>query len=232
MRPPLTQKTSTTPHYRQQFGALTDTNTNILLTVTPNSAALVFLQECTPGIKHSAAVNFPAYPDPFFLESVPPEEYPEWSFGRDKLFKKTPPDMLTEEIRQRSRLLTAKVKFLRDLMISLSRAREKVSTGIASQAAVYILKRMQAQRFKDSGYDEKMIIEIPFVVHYADFANLSLKQAADDILFKAKLDDDLLSKTETLRLKYFRQIRDVTDPEEIPEIMRRFRVDCFSPQIT
>lgn len=232
MRPPPPQKISRPPHYRQQYGTLTDADSNVLLTVTPNSTALAFLQECTPGIKHSAAVNFPAYPDPFFLASISPEEYPEWTFGRDKVFRKTPQEMLTPEIRQRSRLLTAKVLFLRDLMISLSRAREKVSMGIASQSTVYLLKRIQAQRFKDSGYNEGTILEIPFVVHYADLVNIPLKQAADDILFKAKLDDDLLSKTETLRLKYFRQIREVTAPEEIPEIMRRFRVDCFSPQIT
>lgn len=95
------------------------------------------------------------------------------------------------------------------------------------QPTTYVLKRMQAEKFKSSGYDETIEPEVPFVAQYADFADLSMKQAADDIIFKAKLDQDMLLRTEGIRLKYFRLLRDSATPQEVMKVVEDFRRENY-----
>jgi len=220
------------PTYSRNFAALTDSKTEALLTVSSNSAALVFLQECTPDTNRFPAVNYPDYPDPFFLENVDPGTYPEWTWGRRAGFKRTPPSVVTDELRAKARLLTQKVDVLGGMMTALSRARDSVWTGFNFQETIYLSKYEEARRFKESGYDESLILEMPYVVQYAEVANIPLQQAADDILFKAKLDSEFLSRTEALRIRYLRLLRETDDSAALVELMRKFRVDCFSPQLT
>ncbi len=82
--------------------------------------------------------------------------------------------------------------------------------------------------FRESGYDESMAIECPYVLQYADFSGISLQQAADDILLKSKFDRDLLMKTELLRLKFFRRIKEAQKPEEVALVIRDFFNDYYT----
>lgn len=101
-------------------------------------------------------------------------------------------------------------------------ARYPVMTGIWQQETVYINKRLQAIAFRDAGYPEDVAPNYPYVLQYADLTGSTLRQAADDIIFKAKLDEDFLAKTELLRLKYFRLVREAEKPEEVAEAYKAF----------
>jgi hypothetical protein len=94
------------------------------------------------------------------------------------------------------------------------------------QEAVYITKKTQAQRYKDAGYQGDDL-EYPYVMQYADFAGLSMRVAADEILLKATFDDEVLLKTEFFRLKYFELIKNMNDPGQADRITLDFRRECL-----
>ena len=135
--------------------------------------------------------------------------------------------MLTDDLRFKSHLAARKVIFLYHMMRSITAARNSLRTGINFQETVYLTKKLQARDFKKSGYDEDSIMEYPYVLQYADLKNLSLRQAADDILFMSRLADDLLAKTELLRLRYWSRVREATHPDELVKIESDFMQDCF-----
>lgn len=210
------------------YSALVDSSTNVVLAVSSHVSAIVFLNEFMPDTGHATRVHYPNYPDSLFIASCSPEECPEWTWDRiTRTFKTTRPSLINESLRTRARLANAKLNAVSKVITSLSEARYKVRTGIEFQETVYLTKKWQAQRFKDLGYNENSIMEYPYVLQYADFAGITLKQAADDILFKASLDDQHLANTELLRLRYFNKIRDATKPEQLPPIMEEFKRDCF-----
>jgi len=216
----------------KRYSILVDYETNAVLTVGVSTSALVFLKECMPDTYYSASVNLPNYKGlffgGFFLASVAPAEYPKWTWDRKKrVFRKTNPEVLTEALMARSRLASAKHKVISSIMNNISFARYPVATGIAFQETVYLEKKMQARAFRNSGYNEDMIMEYPYVVQYADFAGLSLRQAADDILLKAKFDDEILAKTELLRLKYFDKVRRAESVEELRKVAKDFIRVCY-----
>ena len=206
-----------------------DAGTNTVLTISPNISSLVFLQQCTMDSVRVNSVDNPNYrsslihEEPFFLARAAPQEYPRWAWDRaTRTFFSNKDSEPTPERVVRSKLATAKCVAVQEMMHILSRARQSIRTGVEFQDRVYTAKKFQAQRFKDAGYAETAALDAPFLLQYADVAGIPLKQAADEILFQAKLDDDILLKTECLRLKYFRALRKATDPEEIPKMLEKF----------
>lgn len=216
------------------YSALLDSNTQIVLALSDNISAIVFLNECMSDTSHAVSVNYPNYTKslfhekPFFLAREKPEHYPRWTWKeKTRTFVKTRPDVLTDGLIARSRLAVSKHGAISRIIVNLNQACYKVRTGFEFQETVYLTKKLQAQKFKDSGYDENVIMEYPYVLHYADYAGIPLKEAADDILFQAKLDDQHLANTELLRLRYFNKVRDATKPEQLPAIFEEFLRDCY-----
>lgn len=196
--------------------------TNVLLALSSHPSAVVVIAETMPEAQHQRDVAHPSYPEPFSLASIDASEFPRWSWTRDRTFIETPPQLLTNEVRAQSRLAVAKIDAISRIIYRLNFTRYPVRTGVEFQETVYLSKRTEAERFKAAGYDESSMFEFPYVLQYADFAGISLRQAADDILFKAKLDDDVLAKTELLRLKYFHAVKTALTPEDLPHITESF----------
>ncbi len=217
------------------YSVLLDSGTNCVLAVSGNVSAIVFAHENIRDTWHIYSANYPNYlkkrlfaGNPFFLAEVPADSLPKWTWSKKtRTFSPTRVDVLTDVLRAKSRLAAAQVSTIAEIMRSLSSARYKLRTGVDFQDVTYQLKREQAQKFKDAEYNEEISMLVPFVVQYADFAGLSLKDAADDILFKAKLDDEVLLKTEGLRLKYFDLVKKASDPEELPKIYQDFLRDYY-----
>ncbi|HTR18616.1 MAG TPA: hypothetical protein VMH91_01385 [Candidatus Paceibacterota bacterium] len=218
------------PRFTRRYGALLDGEKR-LLTISPYPSTLVFLEECTSGSFYVQEVNYPNYPDSFFLEGVPSESYPEWTWTNERLFVRTPSEQVTDALRGQASLTTEKGKVVGRIMTTISASRDRVGTGVAFQETVYAMKAAQAKGFKDSGYDEQRLLEFPFVVQYADFANIDPKQAANDILFKSQMDEDQLAKTELLRLRYFNNAREAKTVEELTATLQRFYKDCYGAVI-
>lgn len=220
------------PYILQRYHVLLDYQTQVVLTVDTSVSAMIFLNECTPDTYCSFSVNFPNYSESFFktffLASLSPKDYPLWTWnGKKRLFEKTNPELVDRKLRSRSKLAESKREVIGHIINHLGHARHSLRSGIEFQETVYLVKRMQAQAFKASGYDENRIEDCHYVVQYADFAGISLRQAADDILLKAKFDDEILAKTELLRLRYFNKVKQAQDPEELPAIFEEFTRNCY-----
>ena len=217
------------------YNALLDSNTQAVLALSTGISGIVFMAECMNDTSLASAVNYPNYTkarlfrkEPFFLLSLSLDKYPEWTWKwTERKFVRTLPNALTEDLRAKSRLAIAKLEAITRITHNINVARYKVRMGLGLQETVYLTKKIQAQRFKDSGYDEGTIMEYSYVLQYADYAGISLKEAADDILFKARLDDQFLANTELLRLRYFNKIRNAANSGQLPGVMEEFMRDCY-----
>lgn len=202
---------------------LIDTSSQILLSLTYHPAAAIFLSNNMRDTTYVPFVTYPNYRSGAFLTSIKPTEYPQWTWNwKKRAFSPTRDDVITDDIRHRSALAIAKQDVISQIQFSLSAIRNKIGTGVSFQETVYLDKKLQATAFKKEGYPEEKLLEYPYVVQYSDFAGIPLRQAADDMLFAAKLDDELLMKTEVLRLIYSHKIADAKDAAELPSILEDF----------
>jgi hypothetical protein len=210
------------------YSALLDYATDAVLVISPYAAAIVSLTECMPDTRHAIAVQDPNYTKSDFLASLDPEAYPKWRWDRpSREFVETQPDVLTEDLIARSRLAVSKVRVIRQITFHINAARLELRTGVDCQETVYLAKAMQARRLKAADYSEELVTECPHVVQYADFADISLEQASEDILLKAKIDEQLLARSELLRLVYFNKVKSATAPDQMDRIFDEFMRQCY-----
>lgn len=207
---------------------LIDGVTKAVLAIHPNIASILFVRECTIDTLYIRSVSAPKGYPPIFLKTLPPSEYPLWKW--DSAAQTLTPslkDTLTDEIRCKSRLAIGKAQTIGRIIASINIARSALDTGLLLQQSIYLTKKIQAHEFRKGGYDESTILTYPFVLQYADFYGISSQQAADDIIFKAKLADDALAKTELLRLKYFNRVRIEKSSDALSSIYDEFERDLF-----
>ena len=205
------------------YSALIESGSRVLLALDLFPSPLLYLSKSIRDTWFVANANYPNYQASFPLAFVDPAEYPGWTWDpHERLFIKTPQDLLTDVARKRSRLAVAKADYLGKMMQNLSMRRSIVGTGVAFQETVYLIKRQQAERFAEGGYREESAHRYPFVAQYATAAHIPLKQAADDILFAARMDDEMLLGTESLRIIYFRRIVETDDDAALPGIYDEF----------
>jgi hypothetical protein len=217
-----------------RYHGLLDSPTMALLALTDNVAALMFAVEHSPDTTFELAVDAPHYRASFFglrkffLARVEPKRYPEWKWNvKLRTFSRTDPRLVTDTLRNRAELARRKMSAIDFVTRRLSAVQGTLRTGVTLQETVYTAKRLQAQRLKDKGYTPDSPTDYLFVVQYADFANISLKQAADDILFKAKLDDEKLAQSELVRLTYFKKIGEAKTCEEVASARASFMSDYY-----
>jgi hypothetical protein len=210
------------------YSALIDEGSAALLSLTDQPFVVTLLAK-SPTLEARVAhgVNWPNYGLNFSLEDMRP--YCGWAWDWEKRrFSPTPRRAVTPELRQRSDLAIRKCEALREIVFELTVARYPVWRGVLMQEHVYAKKREQAQAFKLAGCPEDQALFYPYVLQYADLVGMPLAEAAEEILFKAQLDDEYLAKTELLRLKYFNLMKDATKVEEIEPIMKSFRRDTYA----
>ena len=210
------------------YSALVDASTSALLTLTQRVHIISFLEKTPMDAEHMYSVNYPNYIQRFEIADEPVESFPEWSWNAsERLFVRTPERLLTESLRQRSLLAVKKSYVLFEIMNMISSARITACSGIAMQESVYMTKKTQAQRYKDAGYPGGDLFEYPYVLQYADLVGLSMRTAADEILFKARLSDDVLLKSEFFRLKYFELLKNAMEVALIDSIFIAFQRDFY-----
>jgi len=212
----------------QPYSALLDDSTTALLFLTDRIPVIVFLAKVMPEVEHLYCVNYPNYLQEFPLVTARPETWPEWSWDEKKrIFEPTAKDLLTDRLRLCNALAVKKSLVLVEVIRTLTMARYPAWNGTPMQDVIYITKKMQAQRFKDMGYPEGNDLDFPYVLQYADFASLSMREAADEILLKAGFADDLMLRSEFFRLKYFGQIADANTVEDVDRLILDFRRDIY-----
>ncbi len=202
-----------------------------LLALHPHVAAVAVVADSIPDAQftpRTSAIDNTG----LSLASMDPVRLPEWGYKQKfHAFVRLQPHDVDPSLPARAKLAVARIEAVTQVIAEINWLRTKIGTGLAFQETIYLTKKMQAEKFKLSGYDESMLMSIPYVVQYADLTNVSLREAADSILFNAELDDAFLSKTETLRLRYFDRIKRETESDKIPEIVRQFMLDCHSKQL-
>lgn len=142
---------------------------------------------------------------------------------RDFIFKK---DLSDHEILlQKSQLLSEKYIALSNIVSCIDKLRNSSRKKFNFQEFIYVEKKIQAQRFKDRGYLDSEILEYPYVLQYADYADLSFKESADTILLKAKMGHDVFAKTELLRLRYVNLLKDARTISDVKKCHGDFLLD-------
>ena len=206
------------------YSALVDASTAALLALSTNVPIICFLAKATPEAEHIAFVNYPNYMQRFEL-AASPKTFPEWSWNR-RHRRFLPMPNPTDDLRQRSLLALKKAQALFEITLSLNMLRYPVANGLGMQETVYITKKMQAQRYKDAGCPKEPLA-YPYVLQYSEHSGLTMRAAADEILFKAQLDDEVLLKTEGFRLKYFNLLKDIIDVAQLDPLIHDFRRELF-----
>ena len=208
---------------------LVDSASKALLAASDSVPAISFLNECTLDTYHVPSVERPNYLGRCFTRTIPVADYPKWTWVRgERHFIATQADVLTHDLHARARLAQAKLRAITQILMHLNTSRNRLTSGIQMQETVYLTKFIEAMRFRDSGYDEDRILEFPYILQYAEFAGISLQQAADDIFLKARFDQHYLLNTEGLRLKYFAIIKSAQTPDDLTGIADKFKNECFS----
>ena len=201
------------------YHILFDQETNAVLTMSRRRDVIISLNDCTKDTFAAFSVNNPNYRNSFwrgfFLASEEPRNYPRWTWNYSRrTCTRTKENVLSRNLFGRSRLIDAQREIIGSMMQILAADRMSFSKNILYQDVIYSLKKNQATEFRNFGYDEKCIMDYPFIVQYADFANLSMRQAADDIIFQAQLYENRLLRNEELRLKYFNAVKNMQVPQE------------------
>src|SRR5215471_21275788 len=211
------------------YSALIHESSSAVLTITDQPFIVTLLAK-SPEAMPAWAVNWPHYGINFSLADMRP--YHRWAWDREKRrFNPTPEPAMTSELKLRSELAIKKADGLREIIYELSIARYPIWRGVLMQEYVYAKKREQAQAFITAGCPDDQAMFYPYVLQYADLIGMPLQTAAEEILFKASLDDEYLAKTELLRLRYFNEIKKATKVEEIEPIVENFRRDTSKKSI-
>lgn len=199
--------------------ALVENGTNILLTIGTFSPAMVFLGETILDTHYVPSVNFPNYIDSFPIATLSPETYSQWTWkGKTRLFVSTRPELAKAAL-ERSLIATYKYNAISQVMQVISNMRLDVNNGVSYQETVYMDKRSQAQQFKAAGFPEAEVDKYPYIAQYAQFANTTPKIATEGILIKSRMDEEVLTRTELLRLRYFKKIREAKTKDSIEQIV-------------
>ncbi len=206
----------------RSYCAVLDIETKAVIALGTNPGVMVQVQESTPEAILYVRVESPNYLEDFPLARLERGQYPEWVWSRKHrtfTHNDTPP---TPEVRARSVLAMFKVDALSRIARKISRARSKLRAGVDFEESVAILKRTEVQRFKDIGYDETRIFEFPFLMEYAEYAGVSHTQAANDIALASRMEEEILAKTEIVRLKYVNLVKKAGTKDEIDKILIEF----------
>ena len=184
--------------------ALIQSGTGVVLTIHSNLSVLSLLSECTFDAVIATHISQPNYRSSDFLENLTYRDFYLWTWDKKaRVLNQTLKEFLTDETISASRLVSKKAFIIASMIVDLERARHKGNFVCDYQEYIYTVKRQQAQRFKDSGYDNKLLKEIPYVLQYADLLKIDFCQAANEILLKAQFYEERLSKTEYIRMKYY-----------------------------
>ena len=132
------------------YSALVESGTRILLALNFYSAPLRYMTKTMRDTQLVLDVHYPNYQGSFAIAYADPTEYPQWTWdAQERLFVKTPSDLLTDAVQKRSRLAIAKVEVIGKIMQNLSARRNSVGDGITFQEMVYLSKRQQVNSSKE-----------------------------------------------------------------------------------
>jgi hypothetical protein len=202
--------------------ALIDAPTATLLTLNTNLPTIAFLLRAIPDSEHVINVTVPNYPKGL---DIKPSTYLDHVWDRyRRLFAAGQP--APTRVRKAALLAAKKAEAFGEVARTLAYMRSMVMSAVPLQDAVYTSKRLEAERFLREGTSADPL-EYPYIMQFADLSGLAPQQAAEEILLKARLTDDLLLKSEYFRLKYLELLRETSSIGAVDFILIGFRREFF-----
>src|SRR4249919_1295319 len=190
------------------FAALLDETSGALLTLSLERPIIAWLTTNMADCWPSWGVNYPNYVNGFPLGDADPLTFPQWTWiAHARKFELTPEALLTDRVRHASALAVRKSYALYELTNAISTARNLLWTGVLMQETVHLTKKAQALAYQADGFPEEDRLRYPYVLQYAAAIGVPMKEAALEIIFRAQLDDEVLARTEAIRMKYFGRLK-------------------------
>ncbi|MEY4747752.1 MAG: hypothetical protein RLZZ416_801 [Candidatus Parcubacteria bacterium] len=208
------------------YGAVIDSSDATLICIGTNRAGLLFLNESLLDTRYLPRIS--STDETLRIFSADPSSYPEWSWDHArKTFKKTNPAIISDTMRERAVLSEKKARAVDVIRFHVNLMRSKISTGLWFQETIYAEKVRQARSVLGGGDDMHQLASAPYVAQYAEHSGVPLRQAAEEIIFQNQLDHDFLSKTEKIRLAFYKSIRQARSSDEIETCLKKFLEDGF-----
>jgi hypothetical protein len=211
---------------KQEYFALQDINSGAILTISKNFQTLNYISDFFMDTMIMAFPSTNYFDRKFYdglIESGESYKFTVPKYNHKPIMLGTP-DL---KMKEKSELVTYKHKKFSEMYqaLEIRRIRQSHKRALAFQEIIYVHKKMQATEFLAKGCPEDKILDYPYVKQYADYKKLSSKQAAEDILFKSKLNDNYLARTESIRLKHFNIMKNANSKEEIDAAHKGFVAD-------
>lgn len=86
------------------------------------------------------------------------------------------------------------------------------------QDYVYTLKYLEAKEVLERNIVEDNFMNYPFIKNYSDLKNITLQQAAREVMLQNEIERGFLAESEQLRMKYTDIIRKETDIKNLKKI--------------
>lgn len=191
----------------RSVGALLDAGTSTLLTVTGRQSILLALNELVPGTVYVRSIHYARKAATRAIVRGEASAYPLWRWAQESGTFVRGHGEPSDELKTRAALAHATRDALGILSDRVNGLRLHPASALSEQGIVYLDKRNQALAFKAAGYDAAGLTGYPYVEQYAAAAGRTPRQAADEIIFQARLRDDVLQKSEAVRLKFMEKLR-------------------------
>lgn len=200
-----------------------DISNGSLISILSSSAAGMLLCESLLDTGYTNNIRSPYLA---VLKNEEPRTYPEWTWDPFKQeFKRTHPEIVTEDMRERAILANKKGAAFIYAINAINSIRQKVRTGVWFQERIHEIKEQQARLLKEKNFDAAYADQAPYIVDEATDRGISLREAAEDIIVHADLFNEYLQRTERARLGFFRGLKKAKTAEEIDAIIKDFKAN-------
>jgi hypothetical protein len=208
---------------RKMFSVIFDVSNQSIIAITKSVPVANVLVETMLDSAYTHGVTLDEISR---LSLQDPTTYPEtsWDMYRRSV-RKTHPDLITADMRERALLAARRIDALTFALNSINNIRQRTRTGFLFQDRIYELKEAQARMLKESKYDANLLAKVPYVTQDAEDRNISVVEATEDILVHAELFNEFLLRSERARLSLVRAIKKAKTAEEISAAVEKFRLD-------
>ncbi len=125
-------------------------------------------------------------------------------------------------------LINQKAALLDEIYKKINHFRTMIMRGTRSQQNVYFSKYMEAKEIVENNIEEDLFLKYPFTTGYADTTGISLREAADKVLFAHNNQMARLAENENMRIKFSDLVRKETDIKNLKGILDNFNSENYS----
>lgn len=157
------------------------------------------------------------------------EKNKSWKFSQDvnkKVWNTSTPINSIEELKDYI-LLNQKINLLDRIHAIMEQHRSEWSKLSEIQNTIYISKYLEAKEILEKDITEDVLMEYPYVAGYANTKDISLTQAAKEVVLQYQIQSSFLSESESIRIKYTNIVRKETDIANLIPILEDFQTQSY-----